>query len=117
MNKIILDQLKKCNYADLSNFNAETDTFTIKKYSKPLFLTNNCYMVRLHPMLLETNSSLAINWNSGTAPKTTVLKIYVSNQMGKMIYVNSVAIDPTSGKDLNETWSGWLTTDNLEQLN
>ena len=44
---IIKEQLEKCQFADLNNFDPATNTFYIKKYSKPTYEVNHCYLVKL----------------------------------------------------------------------
>lgn len=115
LRKYIKDQLDKCNFADLSNFDPENNTFLIKKYSKPVYSLQHCYLVSLLPQLLQPNSVLAINWNAGAVPPYQTLKIYVSKVLGRMLYVDSVAYDINSQKD-GPIWSGWLPIDEITQL-
>jgi hypothetical protein len=62
------------------------------------------------------DSVLAINWNSGTYPKTPYLKIYISKIMGPMIYVDGIGFDFETKQDLSIMWSGWLNTEELTQI-
>lgn len=109
-------QLEKCVFADLSNFDLETNTFYIKKYSKPKFETQHCYLVSLLPELLEANSLVAANWNNGSVPPGRYLKIYVSRTNGVMIYVDSLVYDIEKNADTAVYWSGWLPTTEITQL-
>lgn len=46
-NKIIEEQLKKINDADLSNFNKEENTYYIPKKQTIKIEENNCYILKL----------------------------------------------------------------------
>ena len=110
-------QLRKINWADLSNFDPTTNTYYIKKYSQPTYSIGKMYIVKVADQLVcNNNSVVAANWNNGTSPQFTCLKIYVSKIMGKMIYVDSISYDLTNQKDLALAWSGWLPVDNLTQI-
>lgn len=62
MNKIIEEQLKKVVFADLNNYNENTNTFIIPKYSKPSFEIGKCYLVKVAGRIINNNiSSLATN--------------------------------------------------------
>jgi hypothetical protein len=114
---IIKEQLDKCQFADLNNYDPGTNTFYIRKYCKPTYETNHCYLVRLPLNIVDTpDSVLAVNWNNGSCPKTQYLKIYISKAMGTMIYVDSVGFDFDTKQDLNLMWSGWLDTQTLTQI-
>lgn len=113
----VLEQLKKCSFADLSNFNEETNTYIIPKYSKPHYELNKCYLVQIPPQVMcNTCSVIAVNWNHGTAPMNEYLKIFVSKTMGKMIFVDSLSYDIINKQDLTEMWSGWLNVDEIKYI-
>lgn len=114
---IIKEQLEKCQFADLNNYDLNTGTFYIKKYSKPTYEVNHCYLVKLPLNIVNAaDSVLAVNWNNGNAPTTPYLKIYISKAMGNMIYVDSIGFDFDTKQDLNLMWSGWLNTQELTQI-
>lgn len=114
---IIKEQLDKCQFADLNNYDPSTNTFYIRKYCKPTYEINHCYLVRLPLNIVNTaDSVLAVNWNNGSCPKTQYLKIYISKAMGTMIYVDSVGFDFDTKQDLNLMWSGWLDSSQLTQI-
>ena len=114
---IIKEQLDKCQFADLNNYDPCTNTFYIRKYCKPTYEINHCYLVRLPLTIVDTpDSVLAVNWNNGSCPKAQYLKIYISKVMGTMIYVDSVGFDFDAKQDLNLMWSGWLDTQTLTQI-
>lgn len=115
--RIIKEQLDKCQFADLNNYDASTNTFLIKKYCQPTYELNKCYLVRLpNNIINNTDSVLAVNWNNGSCPKAQYLKIYISKILGTMIYVDSVGFDFDTKQDLQTMWSGWLNTAELTQI-
>ena len=117
MREIIKNQLLKCTYANLNNFNPETNTFYIPKYSKPQYTIDKMYLIQLPLELVNNKASvLATNWNNGTAPSFQYLKAYVSKTLGKMIYVDSIGYDVNTRQDINTLWSGWLPTEEIMQL-
>ena len=114
---IIKEQLEKCQFADLNNYDPRTNTFLIRKYCKPTYEINKCYLVRLPNSIINNpDSVLAVNWNNGSCPKTAYLKVYISKIMGTMIYVDSIGFDFETKQDLNLMWSGWLNTSELTQI-
>lgn len=114
---IIKEQLDKCQFADLNNYDTNTNTFYIRKYCKPTYEINHCYLVRLPLNIVDApDSVLAVNWNNGSCPKTQYLKIYISKAMGTMIYVDSAGFDFDTKQDLNLMWSGWLDSAQLTQI-
>jgi hypothetical protein len=115
--KLIQDQLDRCQFANLNNYDPKTNTFYIKKYSKPTYETGKCYLIKLPLEIVnKTDSVLAVNWNNGNAPKTQYLKIYISKSLGKMIYVDSISFDFDNKVDLSFMWSGWLDSEELTQI-
>ena len=117
MREIIRNQLLKCTYANLKNYNPETNTFYIPRYSKPQYIVGKMYLIQLPLHLVNnTGSVIATNWNSGTAPKFQYLKVYVSKLLGKMVYVDSIGYDINTRQDINLLWSGWLPTEEITQL-
>ena len=114
---IIKEQLDKCQFANLNNYDQATNTFLIPKYSKPTYDLNKCYLVRLPLNIVNTGDSvLATNWNNGSFPRVQYLKIYISKTLGSMIYVDSIGFDFNTKQDLNLMWSGWLNTAELTQI-
>ena len=114
---IIKEQLDKCQFANLNNYDPATNTFIIPKYSQPTYDANKCYLVRL-PLEVVNNpdSVLAANWNNGSFPTAQYLKIYISKTLGNMIYVDSIGFDFETKQDLPHMWSGWLSTADLTQV-
>lgn len=117
MREIIKNQLLKCTYASLNNYDPATNTFYIPKYSKPQYAAGKMYLIQLPLELINNPSSVvAANWNSGTAPKFQYLKVYVSKLLCKMVYVDSIGYDINTQQDINSLWSGWLPTEEIVQL-
>ena len=114
---IIKEQLEKCQFANLNNYDPVSNTFIIKKYSQPTYDLNHCYLIKVpNSVVNNIDSVLAVNWNGGSAPSTQYLKIYISKVLGNMIYVDSIGFDFETKQDLNIMWSGWLNTSELTQL-
>lgn len=114
MRQLILDQLKRCQWANISNFDPETGTCLIPKYTKPEYLINHCYLIKVPGDILNNNTSvLATNWNHGTSPSYPYLKAYVSKILGKMIFIDALGFDINTKLDLNYMWSGWLDAETL----
>ena len=113
MNKIIKEQLNKVQVADMSNYTEGTYSFIIPKYNADRFEEDKCYLIVLDDSLIIDNkdSLLQCNWNRGTYPKYKYLKVDVSQVMGKMIKVNSIAYDYVNQRDLVDMWTGWLPID------
>jgi len=117
MRDLVRRELAKVAYADLTHYDEETGIFTIPKYSKPRFELTKMYIVQVANEVVNNNRSvLASNWNNGTSPKSTYLKIYVSKMIGKMIYVDSLVFNMETKSDTSILWSGWLPVDQLTQL-
>lgn len=114
-NKIIEEQLKKVEYADLSNFNAENNTYTIPKRVEIKIEEDHSYLIQLLPTLFK-NETLKINWNSGNMPTFGYMKVDVSKRFGKMIRVVGVAYDYEKQTIINSFWSGWLSTQDIKVI-
>lgn len=115
--QLIKDQLEKCQFADLNNYDVRNNSYLIKKYCKPTYELNRCYLVKLPLNIINKNDSvLAVNWNHGNSPNNQYLKIYISKIMGTMIYVDSVSFDFETKQDLGTMWSGWLDSAQLVQI-
>lgn len=114
---IIEEQLKKCQFADLTNFDEATNTYHISKYAKPIYTAGCCYLIKLPGELIKNPTTiLAVNWNHGTAPQHEYYKAYVNKTLGKMIYCDCLAYDFENRKDLSIMFSGWFDTETLTQI-
>ncbi len=101
MLKSIQAQLKKVQFADLSNFDKENNTFIIPKYTKPVYELKKCYLIQLPSSIINNpNSYVAVNKNNGGYPTNEYLKIFVNQISGRMIYVNGLAYDIINKQDL-----------------
>jgi len=112
MRKLVFDQISKCDVADTSNI-LETETgylIRIKKYSKPKFDIDKSYIITLSG---DDYVEKIKQQNNGTFPANSCLKIYVSRQLGKLIFVDSIGYDLIQYKDILTMWSGWLHIDNI----
>lgn len=112
---IIQKQLSKVEYADLSRFDPQTNTYIIKKRVDMKLEVDNCYLIRVKPSAYN-NMTVTINWNGGNVPPSEYLKVDISKIMGKMVRVVGVSHDYQTKQDLTSFWSGWLSTDDLEVI-
>ena len=113
----INELLKQCSYAHASSYDPETHTYHIPKYAKPQFQIGKCYLVKISKDIVRNpNSVMATNWNNGKAPQLEYLKIYISKALGANIYVDSAGYDYENKRDVDYIWSGWLNTNDLEQI-
>lgn len=113
MSKIIQEELQKVEYANLSNFNAQTNTYIIPKRSDLKLEMDNCYLIHLKPAAF-TNEVVKTNWNNGSVPSQEYMKVDVSKVAGKMAKVVGVGYDNTTQQDLGYFWSGWLSIQDIE---
>lgn len=115
MTELIKKQLDQVQYADLSNFNAETATYLIKKRVDMKIQTDSCYLIRLKQSA-RSNMAVITNWNSGSMPNFNCFKADISKIMGKMIKVVAVGYDERLNQDIPSFWSGWLNIDDIEVI-
>lgn len=115
MNKIIEDQLRKVEYADLSNFNPETNTYIIKKRVDLKIEEDGCYLIKLKSSAFN-NQGVIVNWNNNSMPEYDTLKVDVSKKMGKMIKIVGLGFDLATNTDTGKFWSGWLSEDDITVL-
>lgn len=117
MRKITKKQLEQVSLADLSNFDAEHNVYYIKKYSKPIFKPNCCYIIRVSKELINNDSHfIASNWNKGSSPKCEYYKAYVTKTLGKMVYCDCLEYDYARRSDKTSSFSGWFDIELIEQL-
>jgi len=113
VSKVIEQQLKKVQNANLSNYNPETNTYFIKRRVDIKIEEDSGYIIHLKDSAF-TNSAIITNWNNGSFPKTCYLKIDVNKKMNNMIKIVGVGYDIISKQDLAIYWSGWLCLDNID---
>ena len=117
MRDLIKKELAKVAFADLSHYDETTGVFNIPRYTKPQFEIGKMYLIQVANELVKNNSSvIASNWNSGTSPQDSYLKVYVGKKMGVMIYVDSLVFNMATKQDTAIMWSGWLPVDKITQL-
>ena len=117
MSKIVEQQLKNCYFAKLNNYDPETNTYFIPKYTKPKYDLNTCYLIKVNKDIINNHfTMLATNWNSGRAPSQEYYKAYVSKAMGTYIYCDCLAFNWETKTDLTEMYSGWFSTDDITQI-
>ena len=115
VNKIIEQQLKKLEYADISNFDAATNTYIIPKKVDIKIEEDKCYLIQLLPTLFK-NEVLKTNWNAGSMPVYNYMKVDVSKIIGKMIKVVGTGYDIETQTDISSFWSGWLSTQDIKVI-
>lgn len=113
VSKLIEQQLKKVQVADLNNYNADINTYFIKRKVGIKIEEDMGYIIHLKDSAF-TNNAIINNWNNGSFPKVRDLKIDVNKKMNNMIKVVSVGYDIETKQDLDRYWSGWLCIDNID---
>lgn len=114
LTKFVKEQLDKSD-VDLSNYELKDNKiiFHISKKNGIKLEENKSYLLELSEDALDKEASININFNNGNNPKCKTLKVFVSQVLGKMIYVDAVG-------DNAYIWSGWLNVGTfkiLEELN
>lgn len=60
--KIVKEQLKRVVFANLSNYDEATNTYYIKKYSKPCYKVGEGYLIQIPKYLINNPTSVvAVN--------------------------------------------------------
>lgn len=54
----INNQLNKCVFAKLDNYDSSTGVYHIKKYSKPRYDPGKCYIVKLSKAIINNTSNI-----------------------------------------------------------
>ena len=116
--KLIEDQLKKVRVADLSNYDAKTNTYIIKKFGATRLKEDCCYIIELDESLLHSNqnSLLESNWNKGSIPNCKFYMADVLKEVGRMVQINGVGYDNETGTRLNTHWTGWLPVEKISVI-
>jgi hypothetical protein len=60
---IIKEQLDKCQFANLNNYDSNTNTFIIPKYAQPTYELKRCYLVKIPNSILNNGDSVVIENN------------------------------------------------------
>ena len=121
MNKVVEDQLKKCQVANLPPYNEDTLHLIIPKSTNTTqsgLLEHKCYLIQIEDYLVKPFDGFTLheNWNKGIPPKHNFLKIEVLQIMGKMVKVNSVGFDYMNKVDTDDLWEGWLPRKGIKIL-
>lgn len=118
MNKqeeLIKEQLSKVQFADLSNYDKETNTYHISKINQIKLKINHQYIIKIKDSLYD-NIILRDNYNGGKNPSCRCYLIDIIMILGKIIKVNGIEYDLTLNKVLNNLWSGYLAIKDIEIL-
>lgn len=111
--KIIEQQLKRVQAADLSNFDSKSNTYIIKQRADIKIEEDKGYIIFIKDSAF-TNNVVINNWNNGSFPKIRYLKVDINKRMNNMIKVVGIGYDPETKQDLDKYWSGWICIDNIE---
>ncbi len=102
MNKIILNELNKCQDLNIPSYDDSTTQLIIEKSNKqPSDISlqiGGKYIIQLANYIVNPpeNFTLQDNWNKGIIPKSNVLKCELTNIMGKMIKIRGNGFDITN---------------------
>lgn len=113
--QLVKDQLSKVIYADLSNYDKETNTYYIPKINQIKLKINHQYLIKIKDSLY-TNEILRNNYNNGKNPPCKCYLVDVVLILGKIIKVNGVEYDLLNDMILNNLWSGYLAIKDIEVL-
>lgn len=111
MNKLIKSQLEKVSRLKLPKLTDDTVFISIKKTDlrlPPRFEVDKYFVIQLDPDLLSSESTLANQWNDKSVPPSNYMLIIVLQVLGRMIKVEGVVYNPTTGENEKEPWTGWL---------
>lgn len=118
MNKqeqLVLDQLSKVCYADLSNYNEEENSYFIPKINNIKIQLNHTYIIEIKESI-KNNQVLKCNYNKGEIPPFKYCLMDVLLVLGKIIKINGVEYDLKNKKPLNNIWSGFLNINDIKVL-
>ncbi len=110
MNKFIEDELKKCKIAHIDKISETEYVVTKQKETEDLIKLNSYYIIELEDYIIHPNENftLAENWNKGVVPKSKLLKVMITQILGKMMKVDAVGVGEDFN-DLNDVYMGlWL---------
>lgn len=120
MRELIKQQLRACNFANLSNTVKIEGGYLIKipKYSKPRFELGKMYLISLsEDAAFNSASYLSVTRNNNTVPGISCLKAYIAKQEGRLVYTNCIGFNlNTNCDDLSKVWSGWLDIDDFSLI-
>lgn len=108
MNKIVSEQLKKVQVADISNFDEVNNVIYIPKNINLKLEKNNQYIVELNDSCFDKKHYININYNGGKIPVCKSCMIEVLAIIGKAVKVNAISYDIDNNTDTGLFWSGYL---------
>lgn len=114
MNKIILDQLSKCQVANISNYNKDTNTYHIPKHVDKTLEQDKYYLIELDDVSMSEDSFITINCNGGNIPPSKYLKVDVIKIVNDLVNVNGIGFNMDTKQDTQDVWSGWLSLSHLK---
>lgn len=120
MNKLIENELKKCQYAQVPDFTADTTTILIPKTGirkKLEAKVGSYFLIEIDELILHPSEghTLSVNWNGGTVPPCKRMNVCCIQVMGKMFKVEGVGVDD-DGAALGLAWTGWLPQTSVKFL-
>lgn len=108
MREYIKKQLLALELAQIEYYDEVDHFYFIPKYSKPSYNLNKMYLVQVDKSLVDDQSN--------GFPNQEYLKVYVTDSNDTEIYIDAVAVNPITKKDLNYFWSGWIKEKYLTQI-
>lgn len=111
--ELVQRELEKVIYADLSDFDVETNTYHIPQRKDITLTPNRSYIVRIKPSLYR-NDILKNNYNNGNVPPFNCYLVDIVSRLGKVIKVNAVEYDLSTQTPLSNVWSGYLAVKDIE---
>ena len=114
MNKILKEQLTRCNIADVPDFEEDDLTLVIpksgtKNTSSTTLEVGSTYLVELEDYIIHppANFSLHDTWNNGIIPESKFLKATVIMFRGKMVNFKATCTNydaSESGANYTSLW-------------
>ena len=110
MNKFVKKELEKCK-VKLPEWNDDTTQIVIPLYSENEDINSKSeYIINIKNYIINEppNFTLSYDWNSGTVPPETSMKVKYVDYKGKMTKIDGI------GTTTNVHWSGWLPNKSFE---
>ena len=114
MNKLIEDQLKKIQFADLSNFDPIENEYSIPKRVDIKIEKYKSYIIELKKECFDRESIININWNKSKIPNCNFYKAEVIDILPKVIHIEGLGYDIDSDKDLDVFWNGYVPINGIK---
>jgi len=121
MNKFLKEEFNKL---DIQIDKIDDTHYHIPKADKPYikFEVGKTYLIELESYITNppSNFTLQDNWNNGVIPKSTFMKVCITQKMGKMNKVDGIGVDYINDlcyNDNNETYLGlWLPEGGMKKI-